>query len=311
MGPFSTWVSAGTASPDRGRNHDRNSALGCENDTRGRLIRGDNRHLVPFRHARLSTRRAGAPRADRRSQDAPARRSAGQPSGAPLTGERRTRRSGDPPPGQGGRHGRAGRRGASCRGATPRPLYFDRQQFSAAGPARRASPTTILARSWWMTTPTGRWSAPTGSSWATSRRPPWSEPGAPSLAIQVREPRSRRAEPLPLLAGDSPGPHLATWGNWGRDGGRRRPTCRCPEFLASDATWPAIDNALARQALGGLATPYVDPRRWAPSPDDVEPVRRPPRHRRVEHATPDEFVRTGLAARLGEPAVPLRWTGST
>jgi hypothetical protein len=35
-------------------------------------------------------------------------------------------------------------------------------------------------------------------------------------------------------------------------------------------TWAATDGALARQALGGLATPYVGQRTWTPDPADLD-----------------------------------------
>ena len=90
--------------------------------------------------------------------------------------------------------------------------------------------------------------------------------GCTSLAIQVREPRSRVLSLYRYWQGQDQA-QFDRWGNWGRTvvAAAQLPF---PEFLTSDYTWPAVDNTLARQALGGLAAPYADPRRWTPSPDD-------------------------------------------
>jgi hypothetical protein len=125
--------------------------------------------------------------------------------------------------------------------------------------------------------------------------------GCADLAIQVREPRSRILSLYRYWQSQS-GPHLATWGNWGLQvvGAAEWPL---RAFLGSDATWPAIDNALARQALGGLATPYVGQRSWAPAPDDVD--------RFCDHLAVAEWSRDSgrfvarVWDRLGEPGSPV------
>ena len=131
--------------------------------------------------------------------------------------------------------------------------------------------------------------------------------GCTGLAVQVREPRSRLLSLYRYWQAQDE-TQLERWGTWGRTvvAAARLPLA---DFLASPTTWPATDNALARQALGGLATPYVDPRLWTPSLDDVD--------RFVEllaiaewSSASDEFVRR-VAAHLRRNHRPLPCHGST
>jgi len=124
--------------------------------------------------------------------------------------------------------------------------------------------------------------------------------GCTSLAIQVREPRSRLLSLYRYWQAQDE-TQLDRWGTWGRTvvAAARQPL---EDFLTSQTTWPATDNALARQALGGVATPYVDPLHWTPSPDDFD--------RFVElldfaewSSASNEFVRR-VAAHLGQPPPP-------
>ncbi len=125
--------------------------------------------------------------------------------------------------------------------------------------------------------------------------------GCSDLAIQVREPRSRLLSLYRYWQAQS-GPHLANWGQWGIDvvGAADLPFA---EFLDSPKTWPATHGALARQALGGIASPYDDPRSWTPTDDDLA--------RFVDHLSvaewstdSDRFV-VRLWERLGEPGDPI------
>ena len=124
--------------------------------------------------------------------------------------------------------------------------------------------------------------------------------GCSDLAVQVREPRSRLLSLYRYWQAQS-GPHLASWGTWGLEvvGAAVLPLAG---FLDSPVTWPATDGALARQALGGIASPYADPRSWRPTGDD--------RARFADHLSvaewstdSDRFV-ARVWERLGEPAVP-------
>jgi len=124
--------------------------------------------------------------------------------------------------------------------------------------------------------------------------------GCTDLAIQVREPRSRLLSLYRYWQSQS-GPHLATWGNWGLDvvGAAHLPL---RGFLDADATWPAVDSALARQALGGLVVPYTEPRTWRPGGADLD--------RFCDHLAVAEWSRDSgrfvarVWERLGEPAPP-------
>jgi hypothetical protein len=124
--------------------------------------------------------------------------------------------------------------------------------------------------------------------------------GCSDLAVQVREPRSRLLSLYRYWQAQT-GPHLATWGRWGLEVVGAADLALAG-FLDSPATWPATDGALARQSLGGIASPYDDPRSWRPTGAD--------RQRFVDHLSvvewstdSDRFV-TRVWERLGEPDVP-------
>jgi hypothetical protein len=124
--------------------------------------------------------------------------------------------------------------------------------------------------------------------------------GCTDLAVQVREPRSRLLSLYRYWQAQS-GPHLASWGTWGLEvvGAADLPLAA---FLESPMTWPATDGALARQALGGIASPYDGARTWRPSDADRE--RLAARLSVAEWSTDSDRFVARVWSRLGEPEVP-------
>lgn len=183
-------------------------------------------------------------------------------------------------------------------GSYTTPLYFDRQQFCSDRLLDGVSPGVIAslvdADTYRDVVRTHRVVMGHVSS-ATLV-----DAGCRSLAIQVREPRSRLLSLYRYWQGQDQA-QLAGWGRWGRT---VVVTARSSvwEFLTSGSTWPATDNALTRQALGGLATPYDEPKSWTPQPDDFElfgdllDIADWSNHS-------DQFVRR-VAAHLGQPPPP-------
>lgn len=156
---------------------------------------------------------------------------------------------------------------AGLPGSYTGPRYFDRQQFPDPHLLDGASPdvlaTVVEDEGEYRRTVASRRVVMGHVSSATLLAA-----GCRALAVQVREPRSRLLSLYRYWQSQSTA-HLDTWGRWGTDvvGAAQQPLLG---FLESPVTWPATDGALARQALGGLATPYVEQRTWSPAPSDLE-----------------------------------------
>ncbi len=124
--------------------------------------------------------------------------------------------------------------------------------------------------------------------------------GCTDLAIQVREPRSRLLSLYRYWQAQTDR-HRRAWGTWGTEvvAAAELPL---PAFLDSARTWPAIDGAVARQALAAVASPYDQPRSWRPTVDDLD---RFTAHLSVAgwSIDSDRFV-ARVWRRLGEPEVP-------
>ncbi len=124
--------------------------------------------------------------------------------------------------------------------------------------------------------------------------------GCTRLAIQVREPRSRLLS-LYRYWQSQAGPHLSDWGAWGT---RTVAAAGLPlhAFLTSPAVRPAVDNAIARQALADPFAPGADPARW--SPDGATLARFVDRVAVAEWSTASDRFVERIWDVLGEGAAP-------